>query len=156
MTEFASKYKDLLTISFSALSFIIACTALFFSARTALRDREKLLITARAVSDSLNDAPYEIEVKIVNIGKRVAVIEGVRRHYENGMKSHIYTERGILLKEKERVVLKVTSDMVIDSGDEGEVYFLEDITVLDIQGKEHSIKNSKDLVKRLLDVVSSQ
>lgn len=156
MIEFASKYKDLLTISFSALSFIIACTALFFSARTAMRDREKLLITARAVSGSFNDAPYEIEVKIVNIGKRVAVIEGVRRHYENGMKSHIYTESGILLKEKERVVLKITSDMVIDSGDEGEVHYLEDITVLDIQGKEHNIKNSRDLVKRLLDVVSSQ
>ncbi|WP_199639346.1 hypothetical protein JEM67_13390 [Serratia sp. PAMC26656] len=150
MTEFASKYKDLLTISFSALSFIIACTALFFSARTALRDREKLLITASTTSNSFTDAPYEIEVKIVNIGKRVAVIEGIRRHYENGMKSHMYKESGILLKEKERVVLKISSDMLIESADEGEVYYLEDFTVLDIQGKEHKVKKSKELVKGLV------
>lgn len=89
MAGFATEYKDLLTISFSALSFIVAGTALFFSARTAIRDKERLLITARSISDSFSEAPYEIEVAIVNIGKRVAVIEGIRRHYENGMKSHI-------------------------------------------------------------------
>ncbi|MGK2677451.1 hypothetical protein ACSJM2_14145 [Serratia marcescens] len=150
MAGFATEYKDLLTISFSALSFIVAGTALFFSARTAIRDKERLLITARSISDSFSEAPYEIEVAIVNIGKRVAVIEGIRRHYENGMKSHMYKERGILLKEKERVVLKISSDMLIENEDEGEVYYLKDFTVLDIQGKEHKVKNSKELVKRLV------
>ncbi|MBJ2082390.1 hypothetical protein [Serratia ureilytica] len=150
MAEFATEYKDLLAISISMLSLIIAGTALFFSARTAIRDKERLLITARSISDSFSEAPYEIEVAIVNIGKRVAVIEGIRRHYENGMKSHMYKERGILLKEKERVVLKISSDMLIENEDEGEVYYLEDFTVLDIQGKEHKVKNSKELVKRLV------
>ncbi|MFA4102717.1 hypothetical protein OQJ40_11290 [Serratia nevei] len=150
MAGFATEYKDLLTISFSALSFIVAGTALFFSARTAIRDKERLLITARSISDSFSEAPYEIEVAIVNIGKRVAVIEGIRRHYENGMKSHMYKESGILLKEKERVVLKISSDMLIENEDEGEVYYLKDFTVLDIQGKEHKVKNSKELVKRLV------
>ncbi|EPK4144821.1 hypothetical protein LJM37_005315, partial [Serratia marcescens] len=62
----------------------------------------------------------------------------------------MYKESGILLKEKERVVLKISSDMLIENEDEGEVYYLKDFTVLDIQGKEHKVKNSKELVKRLV------
>ncbi|OUI66683.1 hypothetical protein AZZ99_000946 [Serratia marcescens] len=46
--------------------------------------------------------------------------------------------------------MQVSRDMVIDNGIEGDVHYLEDITVLDIQGQEHKIKNSKELVKRLV------
>lgn len=150
MTEFASKYKDLLTISFSALSFIIACTALFFSARTALRDRSKLLITARTVAEPFYNKVYKIEVKVTNIGRRIAAIEGVQCHYEQGYTCRDYIEEGIHLKEKERVVLDVERRSTILNGDEGDVYQLEDITVLDTQGKEYKIKNSKKLVEKLI------
>ncbi|MBH2982707.1 hypothetical protein I5M90_04870 [Serratia marcescens] len=150
MADFATEYKDLLTISFSALSFIVACIALFFSVRTNIRDKEKLLITARTVSNEFADEPYEIEVTVANVGRRVAVIEGIQRHYERGIKCHNYKERGIPIRELERVVMQVSRDMVIDNGIEGDVHYLEDITVLDIQGQEHKIKNSKELVKRLV------
>jgi len=150
MTEFVSRYKDFLAISFNALSFIIACTALFFSARTALRDRPKLLITARTVADPFYNQVYKIEVKVTNIGRRIAAIEGVQCHYEQGYTCRDYIKDGIHLKEKERTILDVERHRIIFNGDEGDVYQLEDITVLDTQGKEYKIKNSKKLVEKLI------
>ncbi|WP_006320261.1 hypothetical protein [Serratia inhibens] len=150
MAEFANKYKDLLTISFSALSFIIACTALFFSARTAMRDREKLLITARTVREPFHNKVYKIEVTIINVGRRIAAIEGVQCHYDKGYTCHDYIKEGIHLKEKEKKIIDIEQRCTIRSDDEGEIYQLEDITVLDTQGKEYKIKNSKKLVEKLI------
>ncbi|CTT77884.1 Uncharacterised protein [Escherichia coli] len=40
-------------------------------------------------------------------------------------------------------------DLII-SDDEGEVYQLEDITILDIEGKEHEIPNSYNIVSKFI------
>ncbi|RTF05409.1 hypothetical protein D9B84_25455 [Serratia marcescens] len=150
MAGFATEYKDLLTISFSALSFIVACIALFFSVRTNIRDKEKLRITARAVVEPIYNKVYKIEVTIINVGRRIAVLEGVQCHYDQGYKCRDYIDEGIHLKEKERIKLYVERWCIIRNGDEGEVFQLENITVLDTQGKEYKIKNSKKLVERLI------
>lgn len=100
MTEFASKYKDLLAISFSALSLLIACIALFFSARTVLRDREKLLITAQTIREPLYNKIHKIKVTVINVGRRIAAIEGIQYNYDKGYICHDYTKDGFSLKEK--------------------------------------------------------
>lgn len=150
MAGFATEYKDSLTISFSALSLIVACIALFFSVRTNIRDKAKLRITARTVTEPIYNKVYKIEVTIMNIGRRIAALEGVQCHYDQGYICRDYIKEGIHLKEKERVKLYVDQQDIIRNGDEGEVYQLEDITVLDTQGKEYKIKNSKKLVERLI------
>lgn len=151
MAEFATEYKDLLTISFSALSFIVACIALFFSIRTNIRDKEKLRITARTVTEPIYNKVYKIEVTVTNIGRRIAVIEGLQYEYGKNHKFHDYSREGIHLKERERVKLYVERQCITRDGDEGEVYQLEDITVLDTQGREHKIKDSKKLLERLIE-----
>lgn len=150
MVNFVSEYKDFLTISLSALSFSVACLALFFSARTAMRDKERLLITARTVRDPMYKKIYKIEITVVNIGRRIAAIEGVYYHYKQGYKCYDYNKECIIIKEKDRITLNVDRYYVCRSGDDGEAYILEDITILDTQGVEYKIKNSKKLVKKLI------
>lgn len=150
MIEFVNKYKDFAAISISLLSIVVASTALYFTIRSAMRDRSKILITARTVSGALYNKVYKIEVKVTNVGRRIAAIEGVQCHYDQGYTCRDYIKEGIHLKEKERITLDVERQCIIRNGDEGEVYQLEDITVLDTQGKEYKIKNSKKLVERLI------
>ncbi|CAI0754804.1 hypothetical protein [Serratia proteamaculans] len=150
MIEFVNKYKDFAAISFSALSFIIACIALFFSARTVLRDREKLLITAQTIREPLYNKIHKIKVTVINVGRRIAAIEGIQYNYDKGYICHDYTKDGFSLKEKQRVVLYIDRQYTIRNDDDGETYQLEDITVLDTQGREYKIKNSKKLVERLI------
>lgn len=144
----AAKYKDVLTIGFSVLSFIIACTSLFFSGRTAWHDRSILKITGRVVYEPVYEKAYKIEVEVLNVGRRDAVLEGVLRHYEEGHTSYEVEENGITLREKNRVKFKISLDDFILSGEEGEVYALEDLTILDIENKEYEIPNSQELIKR--------
>lgn len=144
----AAKYKDVLTIGFSVLSFIIACTSLFFSGRTAWHDRSILKITGRVVYEPVYEKAYKIEVEVLNVGRRDAVLEGVLRHYEEGHTSYEVEENGITLREKNRVKFKISLHDFILSGEEGEVYALEDLTILDIENKEYEIPNSQELIKR--------
>ena len=150
MVKFLSEYNNLFTISFSALSFVVACIALFFSARSAIRDRGELLITARVVKDSVCCNIYKIEVTVINVGRRVASIEGVLRHYDNGCKYYEEIDGGFL-REKDRVFVDVEERHLIINDNAGEAYRLKDITVLDIEGVEHKINNSKGLVNRFFD-----
>ncbi|MNG66759.1 hypothetical protein D3C79_250560 [compost metagenome] len=115
-----------------------------------MRDREKLLIIAHTVREPLYDKIYKIKVTVINVGRRIAVIEGMQYHYDKGYTCHDYTKEGFSIKEKQRVALYIERQHIIRNGDEGEVYQLENITVLDIQGKEYKIKNSKKLVERLI------
>ncbi|EJD6489952.1 TPA: hypothetical protein U2L64_000154 [Citrobacter koseri] len=144
----AAKYKDVLTISFSVLSFIIACTSLFFSGRTAWHDRSRLKITGRVVYEPVYEKAYKIEVTVLNVGRRDAVLEGVLCHYESGRIRHSYEKEGIVIKEKQREKFQLEYRDLILSDDDGEVYQLENITILDVEGKEHEIPNSYELVSR--------
>lgn len=144
------KYKDVFTFTFSIVSLILASTSLFFSIRNILKDKEKLVIKAWNVSTSVNDKVYKIEVTVTNVGRRIAVIEGLLFHYENGFQYYEPNKDGVILKEKERITLSVEQrNMIYDVG-EGEVYQLEDVSVLDIEGREFKINNSKMLVSKLL------
>lgn len=144
----AAKYKDVLTISFSVLSFIIACTSLFFSGRTAWHDRSRLRITGRVVYEPVYKKPYKIEVTVLNVGRRDAVLEGILCHYESGRTRYSYEKEGIILKEKQRQKFQLEYRDLILSDDEGEVYQLENITILDVEGREHKIPNSYELISR--------
>lgn len=144
----AAKYKDVLTIGFSVLSFIIACTSLFFSGRTAWHDRSRLRITARVVYGPVYEKAYKIEVTVLNVGRRDAVLEGILCHYESGRTQHSYEKEGIVIKEKQREKFQLEYRDLIVSDDDGEVYQLENITILDIEGKEHNIPNSYELISR--------
>lgn len=144
------QYKDIIAITISIVSLILASTSLFFSIRNILKDKEKLVINAWNVSTSVNDRVYKIEVTIINVGRRVAVIEGLLFHYENGLQYYEPNKDGLILKEKERITLSIEQrDMFYDIG-EGDVYQLEDVSVLDIEGREFKINNSKTLVTKLL------
>ncbi|WP_312605579.1 hypothetical protein [Kosakonia cowanii] len=144
----AAKYKDVLTIGFSVLSFIIACTSLFFSGRTAWHDRSILKITGRVVYEPVYEKAYKIEVEVLNVGRRDAVLEGLLCHYETGKTSYAYQKDGIIIKEKQRrnFIVEFSDLLITDS--EGEVYTLENISILDIEGKEHTIPRSYDLISK--------
>lgn len=148
LASLATKYKDVLTISFSVLSFIIACTSLFFSGRTAWHDRSRLKITGRVVYEPVYEKAYKIEVTVLNVGRRDAVLEGILCHYKRGRTRHSYEKEGIVIKEKQREKFQLEYRDLILSDDEGEVYQLENITILDIEGKEHEIPNSYELISR--------
>ncbi|CTT60820.1 hypothetical protein AB687_000455 [Escherichia coli] len=150
LVSLATKYKDVLTVGFSMVSFIIACTSLFFSGRTAWHDRARLKIKGRVVYDAVYNKAYKIEVTVLNIGRRDAVLEGILCHYESGKTRHSYEKEGIAIKEKQRKVFIVENFDLIISDDEGEVYQLEDITILDIEGKEHEIPNSYNIVSKFI------
>ncbi|HCT5366359.1 TPA: hypothetical protein OT044_000466 [Citrobacter koseri] len=144
----AAKYKDVLTISFSVLSFIIACTSLFFSGRTAWHDRSRLKITGRVVYEPVYEKAYKIEVEVLNVGRRDAVLEGLLRHYETGKTSYTYEKEGIIIKEKQRRKFIVEYSDLLITDSEGEVYNLENISILDIEGKEHTIPRSYELISK--------
>lgn len=148
LVSLATKYKDLLTVGFSVLSFIIACTSLFFSGRTAWHDRARLKITGRVVYEPIYDKAYKIEVTVLNVGRRDAVLEGILCHYEGGNTRHSYEKEGIVIKEKQRKKFELEYFDLILTEDDGEVYKLENITILDIEGKEHEIPNSYSIVSR--------
>lgn len=150
VTKLITEYKDTITVVFVFLSFLIACTSLYFSVKNNIKDKERLIIKAWNVCGSINDKVYKIDVSITNVGRRIAVLEGLICHYDGGYQSHTHNEDGIVLKEKERITLCIEQrDLIYDVG-EGEVYQLEDVSVLDIEGREFKIKNSKTLVSRLL------
>lgn len=151
VTKLITEYKDTITVVFVFMSFLIACTSLYFSVKNNIKDKEKLIIKAWNVSSSSsNDRVFKIEVTVTNVGRRIAVIEGLLFHYENGFQYYEPNKDGVILKEKERITLSVEQrNMIYDVG-EGEVYQLEDVSVLDIEGREFKIKNSKALVAKLL------
>lgn len=149
IVSFASKYKDVLTISFSVLSFVIACTSLFFSGRTAWHDRSRLKISGHVVYEPLYEKPYKIEIVVLNVGRRDAVLEGMQYHYENGTKRHSYQKEGIIIKEKQRKKFELVYPNLILIDDEGDVYHLEDITILDVEEREHRIPKSRELIAKL-------
>ncbi|WP_162774168.1 hypothetical protein [Escherichia coli] len=68
----------------------------------------------------------------------------------SGKTRHSYEKEGIAIKEKQRKVFIVENFDLIISDDEGEVYQLEDITILDIEGKEHEIPNSYNIVSKFI------
>ncbi|MEN3752515.1 hypothetical protein ABC733_06720 [Mangrovibacter sp. SLW1] len=148
LVSLVTKYKDILTIGFSVLSFVIACTSLFFSGRTAWYDRSRLIIKGRVVYESERNKAYKIEVIVLNIGRRDAVLEGILCHYESDRRGYSYIKEGIVIKEKQREIFNITEHDLIMTEDEGEVYELENITILDIEGKEHKIPNSYGLVAK--------
>lgn len=145
----AAKYKDVLTISLSVMSFIIACTSLFFSGRAAWHDRSRLKITAHLVYESFDEDPYKIEVVVINIGRRDAVLEGMQCHYEKGIRSHSSPKEGIIIKEKQRKKFELESSELITIDSEGDVCHLQDITILDVEGKEHRIPNSQEFIAKI-------
>ncbi|MDD7993784.1 hypothetical protein [Kosakonia radicincitans] len=148
LVSLAAKYKDLLTVGFSVLSFIIACTSLFFSGRTAWHDRARLKITGRVVYEPVYDKAYKIEVTVLNVGRRDAVLEGILCHYERGRTRYSYENEGIVLKEKQRKKFQLDYYDLIITDDDGDVYQLENITILDVEGREHEIPNSYNIVSR--------
>ncbi len=145
-----TKYKDVLTLGFSILSFLIACTSLFFSGRTAWHDRSRLKITGRVVYDPVFEKANKIQITVLNIGRRDAVLEGVLCHYEGDKAKHVSVKEGVNLKEKQRKTFEIDSFDIIMNGEEGNVYQLEDISILDIEGKQHPIPDSVNLVNKFI------
>lgn len=119
MSDFIREYKELITTSFSALSLLAACLALFFSARTAIRGKDKLSITARTIRHPLYNKIYKIEVTVINVGRRIAALEGVCYHYAKGYSCYDYHKDGIILKEKERMMFYVDEGRTIETEYEG-------------------------------------
>jgi len=150
MVEFSKQYKDLITISLLVLAFFISCASLYVSLRNALLDRVKLKISANLVREPMWNKLERIDVVILNIGRRNAVLEGLLLHYGMGNSRHDYDDKGITLKEKDRVKLSVLYHDLVWVSSEGEASDLTDITVLDIEGKEFKIPNSRNLVERFL------
>lgn len=145
-----TKYKDVLTLGFSILSFLIACTSLFFSGRTAWHDRARLKINGRVLYEPFYKTACGIRVTVLNVGRRDAVLEGVLCHYEGDKAKHVSVKEGIILKEKQRKTFEIDSFDIIMNGEEGSVHQLEDISILDIEGKQHTIPNSVNLVNKFI------
>ncbi|GKX45250.1 hypothetical protein [Pectobacterium carotovorum] len=143
-----AEYKDSITIIISAISLTIAITSMTISVRTAWKDRAILKINARLIKEPMYGKIQAIEVTVINIGRRITVLEGILCYYKNGKIRRPYTEDCVTLKEKDRKDFLIEyRNFIYD--DEGEIYHLVDLTVLDIEGKEYQIPNSKDIVKNV-------
>ncbi|MDX6042815.1 hypothetical protein [Scandinavium lactucae] len=147
--EVALKYKDVMTFVIAPLAFLISMVSLGVSLRTAFLDRVNLKINARVIREPFYNQIDRIEITVLNIGRRSAVLEGVLCHYDNGETRYDYEKNGIEIREKERRVFQVDRSQYIISVGEGDVAELIDITVLDIERKQTKIKHSKELVKKL-------
>ncbi|WP_044177715.1 hypothetical protein [Phytobacter massiliensis] len=146
--EVFNYFKDSTAIIISIISLIVAAKSLNVAKQAVTEDRAILKINSRLVFHSHSDRALYIEIIVTNVGRRDAVLEGVLRHYEEGHTSYEVEENGITLREKNRVKFKISLHDFILSGDEGEVYALEDLTILDEENKEHEIPNSQELIKR--------
>lgn len=148
LVKLATAYKDVITICLSLLAFLISCTSLYLSIRNTLLDRVKLEISARLIREPMWNTLVRIDVTVLNIGRRNAVLEGLLMHYEKGSYHQTYEKNGITLKEKERTIFSVERNDLIMNLDEGEIDCLCDLTILDIENKEFKIPNSRVLVER--------
>lgn len=148
IVEFCKEYKDVITIGFSTLAFIISSISLSLSMRNTFLDRVQLKISARLVEEPMWNSLVRIDVTVLNVGRRNAVLEGLLMRYEKGNTKHDYKKNGLVLKEKERIILSVERNDLILNLDEGEIDELFDVSILDIESKEFKIPNSKQLVDR--------
>ncbi|VFS10034.1 Uncharacterised protein [Citrobacter koseri] len=57
-------------------------------------------------------------------------------------------KEGIIIKEKQRRKFIVEYSDLLITDSEGEVYNLENISILDIEGKEHTIPRSYELISK--------
>jgi hypothetical protein len=60
----------------------------------------------------------------------------------------IFLKNGFILKEKQREIFQIEFRDLVITDDDGNAYELEKITVLDVEGKEHDIPNSRNLISR--------
>lgn len=147
--EIALKYKDVMTFVIAPLAFLISMISLGVSLRTAILDRVRLKINARVIYEPHFNKADRIEITVLNIGRRSAVLEGVLCHYDNGETRYDYEKNGVEVRENERKIFRIDRSQYIISVGEGDVAELIDITVLDIEKKQSKIQNSKELVKKL-------
>ncbi|ENT6811841.1 hypothetical protein ACFF2W_001269 [Enterobacter kobei] len=85
---------------------------------------------------------------VLNVGRRDAVLEGILCHCEGNKTRYSFEKNGFVLKEKQREKFQIEYRDLILTDDDGDIYELENITVLDVEGKEHEIPNSNNLVTR--------
>lgn len=151
LVKLATSYKDVITVCLSLLAFLISCTSLYLSIRNTLLDRVKLIISAKLVSEPMWNTLVRIDVTVLNVGRRSAVLEGLLMHYEHGLTRHDHEAKGITLKEKERVTFSVERNDLIINLEEGEVAQLCDLSILDIEHKKFKVPNSRNLVEKFLN-----
>jgi hypothetical protein len=117
---------------------------LIFSGRTAWHDRSRLKITGRVVYEPVYEKAYKIEVTVLNVGRRDAVLKGFYAIMK-GIIPGIFLKKMVLYLKKQREIFQIEFRDLVITDDDGNAYELENITVLDVEGKEHDIPNSKIL-----------
>lgn len=136
----------------AGIALIFSLASFYFSARTAWLDRARIVIKARPYVYDRGDGKIfnHLELFIYNHGRREAVIDRVIYNYSEGYSIyHDGVDEQIVLKENQRKIIKVDYDDLVANGSEGDVYFLEDIVIVDVRGKKYTIPTCKSMIDKL-------
>ena len=110
----------------AGIALFFSLASFYFSARTAWLDRAKIVIKARPYVYDRGDGKTfnHLEFFIYNHGRREAAIDRIVYNYSEGYS-------------------------IYHGGTEGDIYFLEDIVIVDVRGKEYTIPNCKAMIDKL-------
>lgn len=136
----------------AGIALFFSLASFYFSARTAWLDRAKIVIKARPYVYDRGDGKTfnHLEFFIYNHGRREAAIDRIVYNYSEGYSIyHGGVDEQIALKENQRKIIKVDYNDLLINGTEGDIYFLEDIVIVDVRGKEYTIPNCKAMIDKL-------
>lgn len=138
-------------LSLSAL--IVSLISLAFSAHFGLRDRFKLVTECKFFADD-EHGPAQIQLSVVNAGRRIAVLKYFGGDYSDGGGAGLMIGEdtsGLQLNEQEIYERRFNWDSLHEILDGGVVKTFKNFWVEDTLGRRHVIKGSRKSIKKLLE-----
>ena len=143
-------------IALAALT--ISLISLAFSVHFGLRDRCKLVTESRFFPED-EYGPAVVQIKIVNAGRRVAVLRVLGGYHVGGGSSGEILGKdrtGHALSEQESLERRYHWDNIHTLSPDGEIYTYESLYIEDTLGRRYKIRDSKTNIKKLLATGNNQ
>ena len=142
-----------LPILLSIFALLVSLISLGFSAHFGLRDRFNLVTECKFFPDD-EHGPAQIQLSIVNAGRRIAVLKYFGGDYFDGGGAGLMIGEdtsGLQLNEQEMYERRFDWDALHQMHDGGNVKTYENFWVEDTLGRRHIIKGSRKSIKKLLE-----
>jgi hypothetical protein len=142
-----------LAISIVAITLSILSFGLSFY--VALRDRPRLKTESQAYRHQETGEYYSFYLKAVNSGRRPIVLTLIEGQHEGNHKCGTfidYENRGVKLEEGEFYEYrfgKFDGIMVCDPHDQGDLFDLVDLSIVDSADKKYRVRNAKENIQLL-------
>ncbi|MCG8337938.1 MAG: hypothetical protein MJE63_25840 [Proteobacteria bacterium] len=140
-------------LSISAIT--ISVFSLLLSFYVALRDRPNIKTESKVYKHSKTGEYHHFHLKVVNAGRRPVILTELECIYSEKKISGLYIgddEKGIKLEEGEFYEYKfskIDQIMIYDPMNNGDIYSLENIKIIDSSNKKHTVKSAKKNIKKL-------